>query len=131
MYMYTLFTYYRSAYVTVMKICKIMLTTVLNAKLQVVIDACNADPQSPPNITQQEHSHAVLIQQALQFIPNPTSEIMTKNVAMRLGQHLTDQVSFVGSFVQTSLSFFQFRDFQVYGLCHTGIAVDLDLVSNS
>jgi len=81
----------RSAYVTVMKICKIMLTTVLNAKLQVVIDACNADPQSP-NVTQQEHSHAVLIQQALQFIPNPQSEIMTKNVAMRLGQHLTDQV---------------------------------------
>ncbi|XP_071163274.1 ubiquitin carboxyl-terminal hydrolase 9X-like isoform X2 [Mytilus edulis] len=82
----------RSAYVTVMKICKIMLTTVLNAKLQVVIDACNADPQSP-NVTQQEHSHAVLIQQALQFIPNQQSEIMTKNVAMRLGQHLTDQAS--------------------------------------
>lgn len=88
------FLCFRSAYVTVMKICKIMLTTVLNAKLQVVIDACNADPQSP-NVTQQEHSHAVLIQQALQFIPNQQSEIMTKNVAMRLGQHLTDQVRMI------------------------------------
>lgn len=58
----------RAAYITVMKICKLMLTTVSHAKFQVVVEACSADPQSP-NITQAEHSHALILQQALQFIP--------------------------------------------------------------
>jgi len=81
----------RAAYVMVMKMCKLMLTTVSHAKFQVVVDACNADPQSPA-ITAAEHNHAVILQQALQYIPNPTSEFTTKNVAMRLGQQLLDQV---------------------------------------
>ncbi|OWF40886.1 probable ubiquitin carboxyl-terminal hydrolase FAF-X isoform X2 [Mizuhopecten yessoensis] len=82
----------RNVYVTVMKVCKLMLTTVSHAKFQVVVDACNADPQSP-NITAAEHNHAVILQQALQYIPNPTSEFTTKNVAMRLGQQLLDQAT--------------------------------------
>lgn len=81
----------RAAYITVMKICKLMLTTVSHAKFQVVVEACSADPQSP-NITQAEHSHALILQQALQFIPNPGAEVMTRTVGLRLGQQLLDQV---------------------------------------
>lgn len=68
-----------------------MLTTVSHAKFQVVVEACSADPQSP-NITQAEHSHALILQQALQFIPNPGAEVMTRTVGLRLGQQLLDQV---------------------------------------
>lgn len=82
----------RAAYITVMKICKLMLTTVSHAKFQVVVEACSADPQSP-NITQAEHSHALILQQALQFIPNPGAEVMTRMVGLRLGQQLLDQVT--------------------------------------
>lgn len=82
----------RAAYITVMKICKLMLTTVSHAKFQVVVEACSADPQSP-NITQAEHSHALILQQALQFIPNPGAEVMTRTVGLRLGQQLLDQAA--------------------------------------
>ena len=74
-----------------MKVCKFMLTTVSHAKFQVVVDACHADPQAPA-ITQAEHNHALILQQALHYIPNPNTEMTTKNVAMRLGQQLLDQV---------------------------------------
>lgn len=76
---------------TVMKICKLMLTTVSHAKFQVVVHACNADPQAP-DITTAEHNHAVLLQQALQYIPSPQSEFTTKSVAMKIAQQLLDQV---------------------------------------
>ncbi|KAK3094503.1 hypothetical protein FSP39_002606 [Pinctada imbricata] len=82
----------RAAYITVMKICKFMLTTVSHAKFQVVVDACQADPQSPA-ITAAEHNHAVILQQALHFIPNPNTEMTMRNVAMRLGQQLLDQAT--------------------------------------
>lgn len=87
---YTL--YYRLAYVSVLKMCKLMLTVVGYAKLQVVVDACN-EPRCPP-ITSAEHSHAVILQQALHHIPNQTTEFTTRNVAIRLGQQLAEQVHY-------------------------------------
>lgn len=83
---------FRAAYATVLKICKLMLTVVGHAKVQAVIDACSADPQIP-TVSAAEHSHAVILQQALHHIPHPNSEFTTRNVAMRLGQQLGDAVS--------------------------------------
>ena len=68
-----------------------MLTVVGYAKLQVVVDACSNEPRGPP-ITTQEHGHAVILQQALHHIPNHTTEFTTRNVAIRLGQQLAEQV---------------------------------------
>jgi ubiquitin carboxyl-terminal hydrolase 9/24 len=68
-----------------------MLTVVGYAKLQVVVDACSNEPRGPP-ITSQEHSHAFILQQALHHIPNHTTEFTTRNVAIRLGQQLAEQV---------------------------------------
>lgn len=84
---------FRSAYVTVLKICKLMTTTVGHAKVQVAVDACSADSQTTP-IPVNEHNYAVTLQQALIYIPNPTSEFTLRNVAIRLGQQLKEQVRF-------------------------------------
>ena len=78
---------------SVLKMCKLMLTVVGYAKLQVVVDACSNSPeQRNPPITSAEHSHAVILQQALHHIPNHTTEFTTRNVAIRQGQQLAEQV---------------------------------------
>ncbi|KAL4220567.1 putative ubiquitin carboxyl-terminal hydrolase FAF-X [Mactra antiquata] len=84
----------RLAYITVLKMCKLMLTVVGYAKLQVVVDACSNEPRGP-QITAAEHSHAVILQQALHHIPNHSTEFTTRNVAIRLGQQLAEQATSV------------------------------------
>lgn len=44
-------------------------------------------------INQATHDQAVVLQTALQSIPNPTSECMLRNVAIRLAQQISDEVS--------------------------------------
>jgi len=62
--------------------------------LQVVVDACSQEPRGAP-ITSAEHSHAVILQQALHHIPNHSTEFTTRNVAIRLGQQLAEQVAVI------------------------------------
>ncbi len=85
-----------------LKVCKLLLTTVGHAQVQVVADACQSDSTSPP-ITASVHNHAVVLQQALHHIPNPNAECMTRNVALRLGQNLGEQVSGLQSFANTNI----------------------------
>ncbi|XP_064639618.1 probable ubiquitin carboxyl-terminal hydrolase FAF-X isoform X3 [Lineus longissimus] len=82
----------RSAFHIILKIGKLLLTTVGHATVQVVAEACHSDATSPP-ISATAHNHAVVLQQALQHVPNPSAECMTRNVAMRLGQHLGDKIT--------------------------------------
>ena len=60
----------------------------------MVVDACSNEQRGPP-ITPQEHSHAVILQQALHHIPNHTTEFTTRNVAIRLGQNLAEKATSV------------------------------------
>ena len=83
----------RSAYHAVFKICKLLLTAVGYAQVQVVADACQSDSTPPP--TPSVHQHALVLQQALHHIPNPNAECMTRNVAVRLGQQLGEQVTYI------------------------------------
>ncbi|XP_041351568.1 probable ubiquitin carboxyl-terminal hydrolase FAF-X isoform X2 [Gigantopelta aegis] len=82
----------RTAYLTVLKVCKLMLTTVGHAKVQVVVDACHSESQVAP-VSVLEHNQAAALQQALIYIPSPDSEFTTRSVAMRLGQHLGEQAT--------------------------------------
>lgn len=50
-------------------------------------------------INQATHDQAVVLQNALQNIPNPTSECMLRNVAIRLAQQISDEV---GEFLSVS-----------------------------
>lgn len=54
-------------------------------------------------INQATHDQAVVLQNALQNIPNPTSECMLRNVAIRLAQQISDEVS---EFLSVPLFFF-------------------------
>lgn len=44
-------------------------------------------------INQATHDQALVLQSALQNIPNPASECMLRNVAIRLAQQISDEVS--------------------------------------
>lgn len=46
-----------------------------------------------PQINQATHDQALVLQSALQNIPNPASECMLRNVAIRLAQQISDEVS--------------------------------------
>lgn len=49
----------------------------------------------PPclQINQATHDQALVLQSALQNIPNPASECMLRNVAIRLAQQISDEVT--------------------------------------
>lgn len=51
-------------------------------------------PTLPPlQINQATHDQALVLQSALQNIPNPASECMLRNVAIRLAQQISDEVT--------------------------------------
>lgn len=50
-----------------------------------------------PQINQATHDQALVLQNALQNIPNPSAECMLRNVAIRLAQQISDEVYLKGS----------------------------------
>ena len=87
--------WYRCAFLTALKISKLVLTTVGFAQVQVVAEACQSESSgtaSQITITPVMHSHAVILQKALQCVPNPNTDFIMRNTASRLGQFLTRQV---------------------------------------
>ncbi|NWX85827.1 USP9X hydrolase, partial [Nothoprocta pentlandii] len=86
----------RGAYLNALKIAKLLLTAVGYGHVRAVAEACQpvvegTSPISP--INQATHDQAVVLQNALQNIPNPTSECMLRNVAIRLAQQISDEAS--------------------------------------
>lgn len=96
----SIFFSHRAAYLVVLKICKLLLTTVGKCIVQVETDSvhCHGSPDSlspsSPNTVMLTGRVSVL-QQALTHIPNPNSEFMLRNVSSRLAQLLHDQVSII------------------------------------
>ncbi|XP_059175144.1 probable ubiquitin carboxyl-terminal hydrolase FAF-X isoform X4 [Physella acuta] len=80
----------RSAYQTVLKISKMMLTVLGHARVQVVVEACSSEARLA-TVTHKAHDEAVALQQALLHIPSPDSEYSMRNVASRLGSQLAEQ----------------------------------------
>ncbi|KAL1022174.1 hypothetical protein UPYG_G00023090 [Umbra pygmaea] len=95
----------RGAYLNALKIAKLLLTAVGFGHVKAVAEACQpvvegTSPASP--INQATHDQALVLQSALQNIPNPASECMLRNVAIRLAQQISDQ-----SLPPNSQNFFQ------------------------
>ena len=82
----------RSAYYIVLRMLKLLLTTVGYAQVQKVAEALKVD-QSSISISVAVHNHALLLQSALVFIPNSNSEHMTRSVAQKIACKLIDKVS--------------------------------------
>uniref|UniRef100_A0A674ANH0 Ubiquitin specific peptidase 9 n=1 Tax=Salmo trutta TaxID=8032 RepID=A0A674ANH0_SALTR len=84
----------RGAYLNALKIAKLLLTAVGFGHVKAVAEACQpvvegTSPASP--INQATHDQALVLQSALQNIPNPASECMLRNVAIRLAQQISDE----------------------------------------
>ncbi|XP_047671402.1 probable ubiquitin carboxyl-terminal hydrolase FAF-X isoform X8 [Tachysurus fulvidraco] len=86
----------RGAYLNALKIAKLLLTAVGFGHVKAVAEACQPVaegniPVSP--INQATHDQALVLQSALQNIPNPSAECMLRNVAIRLAQQISDEAS--------------------------------------
>uniref|UniRef100_A0AAR2KQL9 USP domain-containing protein n=1 Tax=Pygocentrus nattereri TaxID=42514 RepID=A0AAR2KQL9_PYGNA len=86
----------RGAYLNALKIAKLLLTAVGFGHVKAVAEACQPTaegtiPVSP--INQATHDQALVLQSALQNIPNPSAECMLRNVAIRLAQQISDEAS--------------------------------------
>ncbi|XP_033842564.1 probable ubiquitin carboxyl-terminal hydrolase FAF-X isoform X2 [Periophthalmus magnuspinnatus] len=90
----------RGAYLNALKIAKLLLTAVGFGHVKAVAEACqpNAEGNVPVSpINQATHDQALVLQSALQNIPNPASECMLRNVAIRLAQQISDENFFQAS----------------------------------
>ncbi|XP_073472422.1 ubiquitin carboxyl-terminal hydrolase 9X isoform X2 [Aquarana catesbeiana] len=82
----------RSAYLNALKVAKLLLTAIGYGHVRSVAEACQPVEGSNP-VSPATHDQAVVLQNALQNIPNPTSECMLRNVAIRLAQQISDEAS--------------------------------------
>ncbi|XP_071839115.1 ubiquitin carboxyl-terminal hydrolase 9X-like isoform X3 [Apostichopus japonicus] len=90
----------------VLKTGKLMFTTAGYAKLAAAQEAYQSDPNTGPSISQAAHTQAVILQQALQHIPNPTTECMLRNVAIKLGRSVSEDMK-LGSPDMSVIKFIQ------------------------
>uniref|UniRef100_A0A8C5P965 ubiquitinyl hydrolase 1 n=1 Tax=Leptobrachium leishanense TaxID=445787 RepID=A0A8C5P965_9ANUR len=80
----------RSAYLNALKVAKLLLTAIGYGHVRAVAEACQPVAEGTNTAI---HDQAVVLQNALQNIPNPTSECMLRNVAIRLAQQISDEAS--------------------------------------
>ena len=74
-----------------MKIAKFALTTVAYAKVYIVAEAMR--PESRSEVSSETQDAAVILQQALQCIPDFVLECVLRNYALSLGHHSAEEVS--------------------------------------
>ncbi|XP_078265313.1 ubiquitin carboxyl-terminal hydrolase 9X isoform X4 [Rhinoraja longicauda] len=86
----------RAAYLNALKIAKLLLTAVGYGHVRAVAEAFQPVVEGSSTVSpinHATHSQAVVLQNALHNIPNPTSECMLRNVAIRLAQQISDEAS--------------------------------------
>lgn len=75
---------------TVLRISKLALTAVCRARIALVAEAVSL--QGETCLNQVQHNQVVLLQKAIQSIPNPSTEGITRSMANKLGNALHHQV---------------------------------------
>ncbi|XP_036316314.1 probable ubiquitin carboxyl-terminal hydrolase FAF-X isoform X8 [Pipistrellus kuhlii] len=86
----------RGAYLNALKIAKLLLTAIGYGHVRAVAEAFQPGVEGVNPLTsvnQVTHDQAVVLQSALQSIPNPSSECMLRNVSIRLAQQISDEAS--------------------------------------
>uniref|UniRef100_A0A8C9X223 ubiquitinyl hydrolase 1 n=1 Tax=Sander lucioperca TaxID=283035 RepID=A0A8C9X223_SANLU len=83
----------RGAYLNALKIAKLLLTAVGFGHVKAVAEACQPNAEGNIPVSPATHDQALVLQSALQNIPNPASECMLRNVAIRLAQQISDEAS--------------------------------------
>uniref|UniRef100_UPI00358FFCD7 ubiquitin carboxyl-terminal hydrolase 9X-like n=1 Tax=Myxine glutinosa TaxID=7769 RepID=UPI00358FFCD7 len=85
----------RAAYHTALKIAKLLLTAVAYGHLRAIAEACQGSDRtgSLSQVSAATHNQAVVLQDALHLVPSLTAECTLRNIAMRLGQQITNEAS--------------------------------------
>ncbi|XP_063100555.1 probable ubiquitin carboxyl-terminal hydrolase FAF-X isoform X2 [Cavia porcellus] len=83
----------RSAFFSALKIAKLLLTTVGYGHVRAVAEACQRVADGADPINQVTHDQAVVLQNALQNIPDPSSECVLRNISVRLAQQIANEAS--------------------------------------
>uniref|UniRef100_A0A673M6M1 ubiquitinyl hydrolase 1 n=1 Tax=Sinocyclocheilus rhinocerous TaxID=307959 RepID=A0A673M6M1_9TELE len=83
----------RGAYLNALKIAKLLLTAVGFGHVKSVAEACQPVVEGTIPVSPTTHDQALVLQNALQNIPNPSAECMLRNVAIRLAQQISDEAS--------------------------------------
>lgn len=78
----------RSAYLTLLKMCKLLFAVAGNSLVHMVAEACQ--PESTSSVTTSVHNQAVVLQQALMHLPNPNQEVIVRNICQRLAPQLLE-----------------------------------------
>ncbi|XP_051782099.1 probable ubiquitin carboxyl-terminal hydrolase FAF-X [Erpetoichthys calabaricus] len=99
----------RGAYLNVLKIAKLLLTAVGFAYVKAVAEAWHSAVEgahSVSQVSQTAHDQALVLQNALQNIPNPFSENMLRKVAIQLAQQISCEAGMVSSELRGIQNFF-------------------------
>uniref|UniRef100_A0A673JPZ7 ubiquitinyl hydrolase 1 n=1 Tax=Sinocyclocheilus rhinocerous TaxID=307959 RepID=A0A673JPZ7_9TELE len=83
----------RGAYLNALKISKLLLTGVGFGHVKAVAEACQPLVEGTSPASPATHEQALVLQNALQSIPNPASECMLRSVSLRLAQQISDEAS--------------------------------------
>lgn len=83
----------RSAYLTILKLCKLLLTIVGNV-MACVMDEIQPPPTNPENHEQHANNRSLVavLKQALHSVPNQNTEYMLRSVAVKLAQHMATPI---------------------------------------
>ncbi|KAK0096487.1 hypothetical protein PV326_005319 [Microctonus aethiopoides] len=80
----------RSAYLTVLKLSKLLLTVIGNVMAFVMDEMHHVENHDSHFYN--NRAFVVVLKQALQNVPNPNTEYMLRSVATKLAQHLANQI---------------------------------------
>ena len=69
-----------------------MFTVISYAQVSYVAEALNKESGRDLVVTAHQHNAALVLQQALQHIPNPCQECVLRSISFKLGQSLAQQV---------------------------------------
>ncbi|KZC06489.1 putative ubiquitin carboxyl-terminal hydrolase FAF-X [Dufourea novaeangliae] len=78
----------RAAYLTVLKLCKLLLTVVGNVMACVLDEVQAGISENQENHVQSNWTPMAVLKQALQSVPNQNTECMLRSIAAKLAQHL-------------------------------------------
>lgn len=81
----------RSAYLTVLRLCKLLLTVMGNVMACVMDEVQSGTPENHDNHVN-NRGRVTVLKQALQSVPNQSTEYMLRSVAAKLAQHLAHRM---------------------------------------
>ncbi|ELK07136.1 Putative ubiquitin carboxyl-terminal hydrolase FAF-X [Pteropus alecto] len=121
----------RGAYLNALKIAKLLLTAIGYGHVRAVAEAFQPGVEGVnpmTSVSQVTHDQAVVLQSALQSIPNPSSECMLRNVSIRLAQQISDETN-AGSELDLEDEQVCCEALEVMTLCFALIPTALDALS--